>query len=132
MPRAVLAVSCCGVSIRTIHIHHMLHDVLWHLAPPPNIAPYIQKPSSDIASSNTPVSLAQEVLQHLAAPSLASVDEAAEEAEDRRLAASANFSAEQKAVLVALRAALYTNLGRTQQRREQLTAELQVFHAVRL
>ena len=70
--------------------------------------------------------MSQEVLRHLAVPSRASFDKAAEEAEDRRLAAAANFSDEQKRVLVALRAALYTNLGRLQRRREKLTAELQV------
>ncbi len=70
--------------------------------------------------------VSQEVLQHLQVPSRASFDKAAEEAEDRRLAAAANFSNEQKRVLVALRAALYTNLGRLQRRREKLTAELQV------
>ena len=75
---------------------------------------------------STAVSTSQEVLRHLAVPSRASFDKAAEEAEDQRLAAAANFSAEQKRVLVALRAALYTNLGRLQRRREKLTAELQV------
>ena len=77
---------------------------------------------------NHPLSMlmSQEVLRHLQVPSRASFDKAAEEAEDRRLAAAANFSDEQKRVLVALRAALYTNLGRLQRRREILTAELQV------
>jgi hypothetical protein len=80
----------------------------------------------------TPTLALQEVLRHLAVPSRASFDKAAEEAEDRRLATAANFSDEQKQVLVALRAALYTNLGRLQRRREQLTAELQVRHHMRL
>jgi hypothetical protein len=68
----------------------------------------------------------QEVQQRLAVPSSAPCDKAAEKAEDRRLVAAANFSDEQKRVLVALHTALYTNLGRLQRRRELLTVELQV------
>ena len=79
-----------------------------------------------VLCQSLPMLMSQEVLRHLAVPSRASFDKAAEEAEDRRLAAAANFSDEQKRVLVALRAALYTNLGRLQRRREKLTAELQV------
>jgi hypothetical protein len=70
--------------------------------------------------------MSQKVLRHLAVPDQAPLDKRAEEAENRRLAVAAKFSSEQKRVLVALRGALYTNLGRLQRRRERLTAELQV------
>lgn len=68
----------------------------------------------------------QEVQRQLAVSGNAAYDKAAEKAEDQRLAAAANFSDEQKRVLVALHTTLYTNLGRLQRRRELLTVELQV------
>ncbi len=73
-------------------------------------------------------SLAQEVLRFLTAGDAQprrSFDGLATE-EDRRLAAGARFSPEQKRVLCALRVPLYVNLGRLGARRTPLTAELQV------
>ncbi len=118
-----LAVNTSKFSCTGYQTHPLRPPVCCHSgweAVPVNPCPY----NGDVS---TPVCLMfQEVLQHLQVPSRASFDKAAEEAEDRRLAAAANFSDEQKRVLVALRAALYTNLGRLQRRRENLTAELQV------
>ena len=68
----------------------------------------------------------QEVQRQLVVSGNAAYDKAAEKAEDQRLAAAANFSDEQKRVLVALHTTLYTNLGQLQRRRELLTVELQV------